>query len=190
MVADFPNIGVSTDNVSHCHIVQSNLYNALCVAFPRGRIKRQAYITDGTFRYICEASAMRKRKSNFYRFKHSALWAAFGVWANKPWRCKWSDVWAFGYLKTLKTWNGARKAIAFLEPIIKDMLILESDAFFDKAADVLVNSFNCADDDTFFKCINDCLSIANAKTKDPKCMRVIDKSTGMPTQNVVQEKHA
>ncbi len=90
----------------------------------------------------------------------------------------------------LETWNGARKAIAFLEPIIKDMLVLECDAFFDQAADVLVDSFQSADDKTFFKCVNDCLSIANAKSKDPKCMRIIDKSTGRPTQNVVQEKHA
>ena len=99
-------------------------------------------------------------------------------------------MWAFGRLQILKTWNGARKAIAFLEPIIKDMLVLECDAFFDQAADVLVDSFQSADDKTFFKCVNDCLSIANAKSKDPKCMRIIDKSTGKPTQNVVQEKHA
>ncbi len=92
-----------------------------------------------------------KEKEHFLkRFKNSALWAVFGAWANKSWRCKWSVVWAFGELKTLKTWNGARKAIAFLEPIIKDMLVLESYVFFDKAADVLVNSFNSADDKTFF----------------------------------------
>ncbi len=65
LVTKFPNIGVCTDNVSHCHIVQTNMYDALCVAFPRGKDKRQAYITDGTFRYICEASDMRKRRSKF-----------------------------------------------------------------------------------------------------------------------------
>ncbi len=167
------------------------MYEALCIAFPRGKVKKKAYIMDDTFRYICEASNLRKRTSKtFKRFNNSTLWAAFGIWANKPWRCKWSIVWAFGRAQTLKTWNGARKAIAFLEPVIKDMLVLESLAFFDKAADMLVESSNSADDKTFFKCINDCLSIANSKTKDPKCMRIIDKSIGKPTQNVVQEKHA
>ncbi len=66
LVADFPNLGVSTDNVSHCYIVQSNLYNALCIAFPRGKVKRQSYITDDTFRYIREVSAMKKRKSKLF----------------------------------------------------------------------------------------------------------------------------
>ena len=79
LVANFPNIGVCTDNVSHCHIVQSNIYEALCVAFPRGKIKRQAYITDNTFRYICEASAMRKRKSIFLNVFKTPLSGQFLV---------------------------------------------------------------------------------------------------------------
>ncbi len=54
---------------------------------------------------------------------------------------------------------------------------------------MLVNPFNSADAKTFSKCVSDCLGIASAKAKDPKCMRV-HEITGKPTQNVVQEKHA
>ncbi len=42
LVAEFPDVGVCTDNVSHSHIVQSNVYEALCIAFPRGKVKKKA----------------------------------------------------------------------------------------------------------------------------------------------------
>ena len=73
LVAKFPEVGIQVDNVSHCHIIQSNVYEALCSAFPLDKVKRQDYITDSTFRYICEASKMRKKKAKAFKCFNNSL---------------------------------------------------------------------------------------------------------------------
>ncbi len=42
----------------------------------------------------------------------------------------------------------------------------------------------------FFLSVNEVLKVANNKSATPKCLRVIDSSTGMPSQGIVQEKQA
>ncbi len=91
-----PSVDVGVENTSHSQTLQHNTYNALCEAVPFERIERKGYISASTFKVICEASDMKKRKSKFCRRLFNApLWAAVGVWAGKLWRCKWSDVWGF-----------------------------------------------------------------------------------------------
>ena len=70
------------------------------------------------------------------------------------------------------------------------MLKLEVLAFFSESADNVVSSFNEGDSKQFFKGINDVLKVANSKSATPKCLRVIGSGTGLPSQGVVQEKHA
>ncbi len=70
------------------------------------------------------------------------------------------------------------------------MLKLEALAFFSKSADEVVGAFNGGDQKLFFKSINDVLKVANNKTAAPKCLRVVDSNTGLPSQGVVQEKQA
>ncbi len=90
----------------------------------------------------------------------------------------------------MHTWVKAGYAIQYLNTHISSMLKLEALAFFDKAADDVVGSFNGGDTKQFFKGINDVLKIANNKSAAPKCLRVIDSDTGLPSQGVVQEKQA
>ncbi len=71
-----------------------------------------------------------------------------------------------------------------------NVLKLEALALFDKAAEDVVSAFKGGDSKAFFKCTNDCLKIANNKSAAPKCLRVIDSSTGSPSQGGVQEKQA
>ena len=123
-------------------------------------------------------------------FKNAPLWAAFGVWANKCWRCKWSSVWVFSNFSKLHAWVKAGFAVQYLKTHITSMLELEALAFFSESADRVVSSFNSGDAKQFFGSINGVLKVANNKTATPKCMRVIDTHTGQPSQSVVQEKQA
>ena len=70
------------------------------------------------------------------------------------------------------------------------MLKLEALAFFNKSADDVVGAINGGDTKQFFKSVNDVLRVANNKTAAPKCLRVIDSVTGLPSQGIVQEKQA
>ena len=70
------------------------------------------------------------------------------------------------------------------------MLKLEALAFFSKSADEVVGAFNGEDQKLFFKSINSVLKVANNKAAAPKCLRVVDSNTGLPSQGVVQEKQA
>ncbi len=152
-------------------------------------IKKKSFITPATFKCICEASDLKKKRCKLFDvFKKASLWATFGVWANKPWRCKWSNVWGFSKFSKLHAWVKAGFAIQYLNTHIKSMLELEALAFFSKSADSVVSSFNSGDAKQFFKSINGVLKVANNKTATPKCMRVIDTHTGQPSQSVVQEK--
>ncbi len=51
-----PVIECGVDNTSHCHILHNNVHSALCEAFPVSKIKRKGFITDATFKHICDAS--------------------------------------------------------------------------------------------------------------------------------------
>ncbi len=42
----------------------------------------------------------------------------------------------------------------------------------------------------FFGSVNQVLKVANNKAATPKCLRVIDSRTGLPSQGIVQEKEA
>ncbi len=70
------------------------------------------------------------------------------------------------------------------------MLKLEALAFFNKSADDVVGAINGGDTKQFFKSVNYVLRVANNKTAAPKCLRVIDSVTGLPSQGIVQEKQA
>ncbi len=132
---------------------------------------------------------MKKKKRIFFdRFRNSSLWAAFGVWSGKPWRCKWSDVWGFNKFSNARTWISARGAVQCLNNHLTGLLKLESLAFFDKAAEDVVCAINHGSSKDIFKCTNDILKAANNKSSSPKCLRVIDSSTGLPSQGIVQEK--
>ena len=70
------------------------------------------------------------------------------------------------------------------------MLKLEALAFFNKSAGDVVSAINEGDTKQFFKSVNAVLKVANNKTAAPKCLRVIDSVTGLPSQGIVQEKQA
>ncbi len=40
----------------------NNVHSALCEAFPITKIKKNSFITDDTFKIICEASDMKEKK--------------------------------------------------------------------------------------------------------------------------------
>ncbi len=186
-----PVIDCNVGNTSHCHILQNNVHSALCEAFPATKIKGKSFITSETFKHICEASDFKKKRCKLFKvFKNAPLWAVFGVWANKSWRCKWSPIWVFSSFSKLHAWAKAGYAIQYLNTHINGMLKLEALAFFSESADSVVSSFNNGDSKQFFGSINSVLKVANNKSATPKCMRVIDSHTGQPSQSVVQEKHA
>ena len=134
---------------------------------------------------------MKKKKCKlFKRFENASLWAAFGIWSCMPWRCKWSIVWGFSNFRNVHAWVKAGYAIQYLDTHILGMLKLEALAFFSKSADEVVGAFNGGDQKLFFKSINGVLKVANNKTAAPKCLRVVDSNTGLPSQGVVQEKQA
>ncbi len=56
------------ENVSHFHVIQSNVYYALCEAFPFTEVTRKPFISDSAFKLICEASDLKKRKPVFLTF--------------------------------------------------------------------------------------------------------------------------
>ena len=99
-------------------------------------------------------------------------------------------MWGFSKFSKLHAWVKAGFAIQYLNTHIASMLKLEALAFFSESADNVVSSFNEGDSKQFFKGINDVLKVANNKTATPKCLRVIDSETGLPSQGVVQEKYA
>jgi len=184
-------VDCDVDNTSHCHILHNNVHSALCEAFPVSKIKKKSFITDATFKHICDASDLKKKRLKLFKiFKNAPLWAAFGVWANKSWRCCWSTVWGFSSYSKLHAWVKAGFAIQYLNTHINSMLKLESLAFFSESADNVVSSFNNGDAKQFFNGINSVLKIANNKTATPKCLRIIDSHTDKPSQSVVQEKQA
>jgi len=75
-----PVIECGVDNTSHCHILHNNVHSALCEAFPVSKIKRKSFITDATFKHICDASVLKKKRCTLFNvFKNAPLWAAFGV---------------------------------------------------------------------------------------------------------------
>ena len=160
-------------------------------SFSVSKIKKKSFITDATFKHICDASDLKKKRLKLFKiFKNAPLWAAFGVWANKSWRCCWSTVWGFSSYSKLHAWVKAGFAIQYLNTHINSMLKLESLAFFSESADNVVSSFNNGDAKQFFNGINSVLKIANNKTATPKCLRIIDSHTDKPSQSVVQEKQA
>ena len=86
---------------------------------------------------------MKKKKCKlFKKFQNAPLWAAFGIWSGKPWRCKWSSVWGFSNFGNVHAWVKAGFAIQYLNTHISGMLKLEALAFFSKSADEVVGAFN------------------------------------------------
>ncbi len=191
LLNNLPVVKCNVDNTSHCHILQHNVHDALCEAFPSNKIKRKSFISADTFKYICEAADMKRKKCRFFeRFQRASLWAMFGVWAHMPWRCQWSCVWGFSKYSNLHTWVKTGFAIQYLNTHITGMLKLEALAFFNESADNVVSSFNSGDAKMLFSSINNVLKVANNKAATPKCLRVVDSQTGLPSQGIVQEKKA
>ncbi len=76
ILSKLPVIDCDVDNTSHCHILHNNVHSALCEAFPVSKTKKKSFITDATFKYICEASDLKKKRLKlciFMFFKCTAL---------------------------------------------------------------------------------------------------------------------
>ena len=96
----------------------------------------------------------------------------------------------FSKYSNLHTWVKTGFAIQYLNTHITGMLKLEALAFFNESADNVVSSFNSGDAKMLFSSINNVLKVANNKAATPKCLRVVDSQTGLPSQGIVQEKKA
>ncbi len=100
------------------------------------------------------------------------------------------DALGIQYFSNTRGWISACGAVQCLNHHISGAIELEPLAFFDNAAENVVGAINHGTTKEIFKCTNDILRVANNESSAPKCLRVIDKSTGLPSQGVVQEKMA
>ncbi len=90
----------------------------------------------------------------------------------------------FSNFYNVHAWVKAGFAIQYLHTHITGMLKLETLAFFESSADEVVSSLNGGNQKQFFGCVNKVLKVANNKSAAPKCLRVIDNNTGLPSQGV------
>jgi hypothetical protein len=109
ILRDFPSVGVEVENTSHCFLLEIYVHDALVECFPKDKCsKTKAYITDMTFDIIVKGHKIRKSLFGWGRkMIKSVLFALFGAWSNRPWRCKWSLIWGFNKLGHLKGYTKA-----------------------------------------------------------------------------------
>ena len=71
-----PDVPVSVDVTSHCHIVHEHIYNAMCDAFPKDRavVKSKGLSDDHLDIFFKARKAKKKLASAFDRFFATNIW--------------------------------------------------------------------------------------------------------------------
>ena len=81
---------------SHLHIILQHLRHALsCLPSPPPIAKRRFISSVSLSMIRASRYALRFDHARRRRLRRSCLWAAFGAWSNKMWRCRWCSMRGF-----------------------------------------------------------------------------------------------
>jgi len=185
-----PAIPMHVDNASHCYILDTNVYNALCTCFPEDAIKkRQEYISESTFRAIVQVG--RERRMLFKlrsRFCRASVRAAFGIWSNKPWFCKWTLVFGFSSFSNLRLWSQQRRRFKEESYFCKALLKDESAKYFSNLCTEVVDAFESDNMKSMCGCVGRVIKASKSRSNGQQFARVND-SQGHPAQSLSEEKY-
>lgn len=122
----------NVDQVSHCHLIDTEVVNAACEAYPitkKGPGKKQAYISQPTFNKIVQRNSVLRDKLRAYvRFSLTCLFYVFHVWSHRKHRIRhigWSPVFAFNAKEGLSRYVVADKELRNLNVEVPYCVTLE-----------------------------------------------------------------
>ena len=188
-VRNLPSVPVYVDNTSHCHIIDHNVYEALCFFFPRGQAEAQkAHIEEDTLSCLSRSARVRREMFRYRsRFDKSPLRAVFGFWAGKTWWCCWDEVVGFSCLKNLTLWQESRVRFRICASECKCLLQRDKVKYFCQISEEIIEAYASGSSSAMHKSVNKLIRICKSSKKTQKYSRVHD-SGGVPAKCLLDER--
>ena len=189
-IGKMPCIPVHVDNTSHRHMLDTNVHELLCRCFPKDKVtKKQSYTFDISLDLLKVTAEARKaffRAWSVVQVDRPIVRAVSALWANCPWRAKWSHVCGFSCDSNLRKFVQLRSQLRLAQKRSSTSVKQDKQKWHRDTIDSIVDSFDKGGMRTMYSSIKHVLNINKIRNSTKQVLRVCDED-GNVSQSLHQE---